>query len=371
MTAGATRILMTVDAIGGVWTYAIDLAAALAPLGFDCVLALLGPPPTAEQRRAVAGIAGARLLTTDVALDWLAPDSSTVVRGGAAIAAIARAERADLVHLNQPALAASVRFPGPVVVAAHSCVATWWDAAGTGGRLPPDLAWQTELFTAGLRAADAIVCPSAAHAEAVRRRYDLTATPAVVHNGRSALPIASAAMHDFAFTAGRLWDGGKDIATLDRAAQRLGIPFKAAGPIAAPGGAAIPVEHLHLLGTLGVAALADCLAARPVFISAARYEPFGLAVLEAALAGCALVLSDIPTFRELWDGAATFVPAGDDAGFAAAIEAIVGDVPSRLVRGDLARRRAAQFSPRRMAAATAAIYRKLLPGDAGHGRRAA
>ena len=39
----------------------------------------------------------------------------------------------------------------------------------------------------------------------------------------------------------------------------------------------------------------------------ARYEPFGLAVLEAAQAGMRLVLSDIPSFRELWDGAATFV----------------------------------------------------------------
>ncbi len=30
----------------------------------------------------------------------------------------------------------------------------------------------------------------------------------------------------------------------------------------------------------------------------ARYEPFGLSVLEAALSGCALVLGDIPSLRE-------------------------------------------------------------------------
>ena len=56
---------------------------------------------------------------------------------------------------------------------------------------------------------------------------------------------------------------------------------------------------------------------RPIFVSVSRYEPFGLAVLEAAHAGCALVLSDIPTFRELWQGAASFVIA---AGSAAATE---------------------------------------------------
>ena len=37
----------------------------------------------------------------------------------------------------------------------------------------------------------------------------------------------------------------------------------------------------------------------------------GLSVLEAAQAGMRLVLSDIASFRELWEGAATFVSAAD------------------------------------------------------------
>ena len=69
-----------------------------------------------------------------------------------------------------------------------------------------------------------------------------------------------------------------------------------------------------------MAHVARHLARQPIFVSTALYEPFGLAVLEAAQAGCALVLSDIPTFRELWDGAARFVPARDDGALACAIE---------------------------------------------------
>ncbi|MFP5406006.1 MAG: tannase/feruloyl esterase family alpha/beta hydrolase, partial [Gammaproteobacteria bacterium] len=42
---------------------------------------------------------------------------------------LAREQRVDLVQLNSPALAAMARFPAPVVVVAHGCVATWWDAA--------------------------------------------------------------------------------------------------------------------------------------------------------------------------------------------------------------------------------------------------
>ena len=91
----------------------------------------------------------------------------------------------------------------------------------------------------------------------------------------------------------------------------------------------------------------------------ARYEPFGLAVLEAAAAGCPLVLSDIPTFRELWDGAATFVAANDDRAFAEVADTIVGDGGLRLALGEAARERAARYTPMAMAAGMAAIYASL------------
>ena len=44
-----------------------------------------------------------------------------------------------------------------------------------------------------------------------------------------------------------------------------------------------------------------------IYIATSRYEPFGLAPLEAALSRCALVANDIPSLRELWGrrGAAT------------------------------------------------------------------
>ena len=41
---------------------------------------------------------------------------------------------------------------------------------------------------------------------------------------------------DFAFTAGRLWDKGKNVPTLDRAAELLAIPFYAAGAEQGPSG---------------------------------------------------------------------------------------------------------------------------------------
>ena len=94
------------------------------------------------------------------------------------------------------------------------------------------------------------------------------------------------------------------------------------------------------------------LAERPIFASSALYEPFGLSVLEAAQAGCALVLSDIPTFRELWGDAALFVPPHDDRALAAAVLRLLGDRADRAERAALSTRRAARYTVDAMADAT-------------------
>lgn len=349
------QLLMTADTVGGIWTYALELAAALTPLGCETVLAILGPAPNAAQRVQAARVPGLRLIETGLQLDWLAAGPVEVREAARAIALLAKTENADLVQLNQPALAAEP-MPVPVVAAVHSCVATWWRAAGEGP-LPESFEWQTALVRSGLARADAVVCPSSAFAAAVADTYQLRTPPLVVYNGRSAVPAKAGALHDFAFTAGRLWDPGKNVATLDRAASRLGILVKAAGALTGPNGNHITLEHIHATGMLDEAALANCYSARPVFVSTALYEPFGLAVLEAALAGCPLVLSDIPTFRELWGGVALFVPPNDALGFADVIEELIGDTSVRLARGEAARQHAARFTPERAAEAWAAIYR--------------
>lgn len=353
------RVFMTTDAVGGVWQYSVDLCRSLCAQEVEVGLALLGPPPGPTQRLAAEAIAGLSLIETGEDLDWIAADSDQVEASAEHIAELADSYEAQIVHLNSPALAASVDFHAPVLAVSHSCVGTWWRAAGTGA-FPNDLAWRDRLHRLGLHRADMVLTPSHSFAAATLAHHGLRQMPRVIHNGRVELPLAEAAMHDFAFTAGRLWDSGKNVEVLDRAAGRLTIPFKAAGACSAPHGEAISFDHLYALGRLDEAALGRHLAARPVFVSAARYEPFGLAVLEAASAGCALVLSDIPTFRELWDGVAHFVDPDDDAGFAEAIEMLIGDAALRLSRGEAARRHARRYSAATMGEATMAAYRTLL-----------
>jgi glycosyltransferase involved in cell wall biosynthesis len=346
------RLILVTDAVGGVWAYSLELARALKPLGIDAVLAIAGPTPTGAQREAAAGI---RLIDTGLPLEWLASSADDVLRASEELARIAAAEGADVVQTSSASLLAGASFDCATVAVQHSCVATWWSAVKRTP-LPDEFEWRRDLVAQGLAKADAIVAPTRAFAAMTERAYELDRSVLAVHNGRTEQPRRALPQGDFVFAPGRLWDEGKNVRTLDRAAARIDAPFQAAGATFGPNGASITLEHLVAVGSLSDAKLAGMLAARPIFASAALYEPFGLSALEAAQAGCALVLSDIVTHRELWDGAAIFVEARDDAAFAAAIGELLDDRGKRNELGRQARERARRYKPERMARAMTEIY---------------
>ncbi|PVE25933.1 glycosyl transferase family 1 [Microvirga sp. KLBC 81] len=351
---------MTADAVGGVWQYALDVAEGLRAYGVETTLAVLGPAPTDDQiRRAEA--ASIDLITTDLPLDWTADRPQEVEEAGRAIARLSARIKPDIVHLNSPALAASGHHDCPVVAVCHSCVVTWWEAVH-GGSLPDEFVWRADLVRKGYHVADRLLAPTAAFANATARTYNLAVAPTVVPNGRRAMPAGECLPRDvFAFTAGRLWDDGKNFAVIDRAAEHLSLPFLAAGPLKGPNGAKIEAHHAVSLGRLSDDEIARYLSSQPIFVSAAKYEPFGLAVLEAAQAGCALVLSDIPTFRELWDGEAAFVVPDDDQALAQVLDRLASDESTRRQLGEAAKKRAASYSVEAMSAGILEAYRSLLP----------
>jgi glycosyltransferase involved in cell wall biosynthesis len=350
--------MLTTDAVGGVWRYSLELASGFAARGARVVLAVMGPAPSAAQRSEAAAISGLRLVSTELPLDWLADTPALLADAARSLAAIAARARVHTIQLHTPALAAGAAWPAPVIAAAHSCVGTWWHAV-RGGAMPNDLAWRANAVARGLAAADAVIAPSRSFASALQARYGVARPIHAIRNGRR--PIAAAATrHQHALTAGRLWDAGKNIATLDAAAALLPRPVLAAGPAVGPNGARADCRHLQLLGPLHAPAMAAQFASAFVFVSLARYEPFGLAVLEAAQAGCALVLSDIPTFRELWDCAALFVDPDDPVALAELLGGLLR-LPARCAYlGDLAQQRAAAFNVDAMTAATWAVHRDML-----------
>jgi glycogen(starch) synthase len=351
LTMRIGHVLATTDTIGGVWTYSIDLATGFAARGIRTTLVSLNPAPSAEQRAQALAIPGLELVETDLPLDWTAATAAALAAAAAALGAIAKRYDPDIVHLHSPAFATGRPYSCPVVGVMHSCLATWWGAVRRGP-LPADFAWRSRVVRQGLLSCDAVIAPTSSFAQAVARAYGI-ASPIAVPNGRAPAPSSGALRQRAVVTAGRLWDEGKNVACLDQAAALIDAPVLAAGPLSGPGGSKTVLHHARAEGTLSSANTRLLFERSEVFASAALYEPFGLAVLEAALAGCALVLSDIPTFRELWDGVAHFVSPDDPRRFAAAMQRLLDDPREA---GEAARRRAASRTLDAMCEGTLRAY---------------
>jgi glycogen(starch) synthase len=359
-----TRLLMTADAVGGVWTYALDLAAALRDLGVEVHLATMGPRPDAGQRSQAAAC-GAELWESDFALEW-APDPWTeVAAAGEWLLEMAARLRPDAIHLNGYVHAA-LDWPAPTVVVAHSCVLSWWQAV-RGEPAPAEWGRYAGAVTAGLEAAGAVVAPSRAMADELRRWYGLERVT-VIPNGRDDSWVGGSDLStSLVLGAGRVWDEAKNLAALERVAPVLSWPVAIAGPRPEPAAGPRPEPAVEpaadrgarYLGRLPFHVLSQWLMRAGIFVAPARYEPFGLGILEAAQAGTALVLGRIPSLVELWDGAAVFVDPDDDDALARAVEGLVGDGRRRMEMAAAARQRARGFDLPESAHRYLALYRNL------------
>jgi glycosyltransferase involved in cell wall biosynthesis len=263
----------------------------------------------------------------------------------------------DVVHLNGYCHAA-LPFHAPVVVVAHSCVFSWFEAV-KGEAPPPAYRKYGEEVRRGLQAASLVVAPTQAMLDALQRHYGALAVTRVIHNGRDAARFRAARKEPFILAAGRLWDEAKNLRALEAAAAGLRWPVRVAGFAQHPDGGEIEVSGVELLGALAPRNLAVQMGRASIYALPALYEPFGLSVLEAALSGCALVLAGIPSLRELWTDAAEFVDPRDRRSLPAALERLIGDDGLRTRLGAAAFSRACTLSPKRMTEEYLRAYRGL------------
>jgi glycogen synthase len=164
---------------------------------------------------------------------------------------------------------------------------------------------------------------------------------------------------------GRAWDAGKQLQLLSRIQSPW--PVVVAGSDEHPD-PAYPDRRfavsgqLLFRGELNEAELRHLYTRASIFVGTSRYEPFGLSPLEAALSRSALVLNDIPTFREIWGESACYFRTNDASDLGNTLAKLCADRQLRLTYANRAYRRAASlYTAHRMVDQYVQLYDALVP----------
>ncbi len=354
------KVLMTADTLGGVWTYALELSRALAARGVEVTLATQGAPLSPNQWAEARAISGLTIEQSTWKLEWMDEPWDDVKAAGEWLLELEARHRPDVVHLNSYSHGA-LPWTRPVLVSAHSCLLSWWEAVHEGEELPERATRYRFEVMRGLRAVGRVVAPSQDLMSALVRHYGALERAAVIPHGRRAEDfLPSQVREPFILSSGRLWDEAKNVAALETVAPSLNWPVMVAGETQHPMGGGVRMRHVRLLGRLSLKELAECMSRASIYALPARYEPFGLSALEAALAGCALVLGDIPSLREVWEDAAVFVTPDDPDMLSRALRRLATEPVLRARMATLARTRALQFTPELQAESYLTAYTELV-----------
>jgi glycogen synthase len=356
------RILMTADTVGGVWTYALELSLALAASGVEVALATMGATLSKSQIQEAARVPNVQLFESRFKLEWMQDPWVDVAAAGDWLLELEERIQPEIVHLNSYAHGA-LEWTAPVLVTGHSCVLSWWRAVRREDA-PPEWDAYRDAVREGLHAADIVVAPSHAMLAALHEHYGNFAASMVIPNGRALPTNRQTRKEPFILAAGRVWDEAKNIGLLAQVAPGLPWPVCVAGDEMDPNGHIAHFNCVRHLGRLSSAELAEWFERASIFALPARYEPFGLSALEAAQAGCALVLGDIASLREIWGDAALFVCPDDPRELERTLLELISDPGKTAALATKARNAAAKFTPNAMAEHYLSAYARAMNATA-------
>jgi glycogen(starch) synthase len=361
------HILVTADTIGGVWSYTRELVAGLVSRGVRITLVSFGGIPSRAQREWLEGLSGVTYLPTGYGLEWMRDADEDISDSMRYLQNVISERRPDLLHLSQYCYGA-LDVALPKIVVAHSDVMSW--SQSVRGIQPHDLWAERYRRTVedGLAGASTVVAPSRWMLGCVESCYGPQPRSRVIYNGRTpALFNPSVSKQNCAVSAGRLWDEGKQSRLLMQLSAAplpiflAGAATEGSSAAESAAGRAVRTPGIQFKGQLSEAEMRELLSRAAIYIATSKYEPFGLAPLEAALSRCAIVANDIPSFREIWDDAALYFRSDDAAALEEALRLLHGDRELRMSYAERAYERARMsYTADRMVGEYMQLYTNLL-----------
>jgi glycosyltransferase involved in cell wall biosynthesis len=358
-----SKILMTADTVGNVWTYALELTRAMAQHGTQVALATMGAPMNEEQRAEAEGLSNLTVYESEYKLEWMDKPWEDVEKAGEWLLQLRDEVQPDLIHLNNMAHG-DLDWGKPVLMVIHSCVLSWWRAV-RNEEAPATWKKYSEKVRKGLQAANTVVAPTQAMLHQAEELYGPFKQSAVVYNGRGQHYFQFGRKEPFVFSLGRVWDEAKNISMLAHIASDLQWPVYIAGEGRHPAtGEVIELENVHFLGQLTNKEVSDWLSRASIYALPAKYEPFGLTVLEAAMSGCALVVGKTESQAEVWGNAARYVDPQSADELRDTLTNLIDDEFCRNIMACRAVKRSHGYTSDQMAQDYSHLYGQLLKAPA-------
>ena len=209
------RVLLTADTVGGVWTYARELATGLVRRGAQVTLVSFGHMPEPRQLEWMEGLRNLDFRPTAFRLEWMQDSAEDIAASSEYLLNVIRETRPDLLHLNQYCYGA-LDVDVPKIVVAHSDVVSWWVAVHGQEPTPNDwIGWYREIVQRGLNGATTVLAPSRWMLSQIEKHYGPRPNSRVIYNGRSPQWFnPHGVKENLVLSVGRLWDPAKQVSLL-------------------------------------------------------------------------------------------------------------------------------------------------------------
>ena len=363
------HVLVTADTMSGAWTYTRELVTGLVTQGIRVTLVSFGEIPLPEQTAWMDLLHGLEYRPTAFRLEWMDEAPHDLEDSSEFLTNLVRDVQPDVLHLHQ-FCHGDLPVDVPRVIMAHGDLVSWTQAVQ--GRMPSPtrwFKWYRQTVIRGIAAADAVVAPSACMLDSLISTYGRPRRASIIYPGRNPIffnPYVS--KDDSVLSVGRLLDAGKQVLLLTQHVHPFSVCIVGAEQT-------VPMPRVPIRADVKVSTDQSCVAIRgpqteaqlralysraAVYAATARYEPLGMAALDAAFSRCAIVANDIPSFREFWADAALYFRTNDASSLAAILRQLDADRGLRHAYADRAYTRARErFTTKRMIDDYLDLYRSL------------
>lgn len=362
------HVLMTSDTLNGaLWAYTQELVTELARRGTRVTLVSFGEIPLPEQTSWMERVQGLEYRPTAFRLDWMHEARQDFAEASAYLCSLVNEIKPDLFHSNHLCYGA-LPISMPRIAVAHGDLITWWKAAH--GREPKESAWTRwyrETTARGIYEASAVVAASDWMLESLRSTYVVPMNGQVINTGRNPGQFNPyTTKDDSVLSVGRTYDAASQmhlVADLPEPVPLFMVDSSQVEEVEETDGddwenGGTPTRVLR--GPKSSAQMRLLYSRAAMFVSASRYEPSGMTILEAALSRCALILNDIPAMREIWGPAAVYFRTNDGDSLSEAVRILNGDPLLRRTFANRAFNRARQsYNSKRMADSYLQLYRSV------------